>query len=158
MAYTWFSPSAVARHRESLYNKHIMYCPLTAFLVCQQTCRAPHNWICPSKRTLDLILVSKDCVSSVKVDTGHGRIKDRTWSGKINRSCSNHVFSTVTFTDGSSVARLISAVASRNRTRTFSIWACEFGQSYTGVCFSSSAKSSGYLQIRWIGWFTLVGR
>lgn len=52
------------------------------------------------------------------------------------------------------VARLISAVASRKRTKTSSTSMWEFGQSQTGVHLSSSENNSGYLHIRWTGYRT----
>ena len=71
--------------------------------------------------------------------------------GNTSRSCKSHVLSSVALIRASLVARLISAVASRSRIKALSTSMCEFGQSVTGVYFSSSANRSGYLQTRCIG-------
>ena len=43
-----------------------MYCPLTPFLVCQHTCKAPQSWTCPNDRTLDFGEHSEHCLVSVR--------------------------------------------------------------------------------------------
>jgi hypothetical protein len=153
--YIWSPLVAEARMRKSRYKRQIRYCPSTPSRVCHEIWSTPHKWIWPSARTeffdraSGYTTVRKLLFMIAWVHMVH------TMLGKTKRSCNSQDFSIAIFIRGSSVARLISFVASRSLMRTFSISIWESGQSHTGVCLSSSANRSGYLQTLWIGYLRM---
>ena len=151
IVYIWSFLTADARMRKSRYKRHIIYWPSTPSRVCHETWSTPQRWMWPSARTEFFERASSCIPVRTCADMEYYAHLLHTLFGNTRRSCKSQDLSIVIFILGSSVARLISLVASRSLKRTFSISIWESGQSQTGVCFSSSANSSGYLQTLWIG-------